>query len=280
MRPTIFQPRFSNPAMTDPLTVRVRATWTAGDFGRIAVGYATSAAEFVARLELEPHERVLDVACGTGNLTIPAADTGASVTGIDIAPNLIAQARAHAAAEGVDAVFDIGDAEDLPYENDYFDVTMSMFGAMFAARPERAAAELLRVTRPGGRIAMANWTATGFVGQMLKLHVKYAPPPSGIVSPILWGSEDIVRERLGEGCTTLALTRRAVTFEYPFPPERVVDEFQQWYGPTVRAFASLDAVAAASFRSELETLWADHNHATDGTTRVESEYLEVIGVAR
>ena len=264
----------------DPLTERSRATWTSGDFGRIAAGYVRGAGEFIARLELGAGERVLDVACGTGNLAIPAARTGASVTGIDIAPNLVAQAKARAEAESLAITFDVGNAEQLPYESGSFDASVTMFGAMFAARPDRAAAELLRVTRSGGRIAMANWTPTGFIGQMLKATVAYAPPPAGAVSPLLWGTEDAVRERLGAGLESLTLTRRVITFEYPFSPDRVVTEFRLWYGPTLRAFASLDHQGRESLRQELERLWTEHNRADDGTTRVESEYLDVVGVVR
>src|SRR5690242_14779922 len=174
--------------IVDPLTERSRATWTSGDFGRIAAGYVRGAGEFIARLELGPAERVLDVACGTGNLTIPAGRTGAIVTGVDIAPNLIAQAKTRAAAESLAISFDVGNAEQLPYDDASFDTVVTMFGAMFAARPERAAAELLRVTTPGGRIAMANWTPTGFIGQMLKATVTHVPAPAGASSPLLWGT--------------------------------------------------------------------------------------------
>ena len=267
-------------SVADPVTERVRATWTAGDFGRIAAGYVGSAAEFIARLELSREERVLDVACGTGNLAIPAARSGARVTGVDIAPNLIAQARSHADDEGVSITFDVGDAEALPYESNSFDTVVTMFGAMFAARPERAASELLRVTRAGGRIAMANWTPSGFIGQMFKTTVAYVPPTQGAPSPLLWGSEDTVRARLGAGLSSLALTRRVITFEFPFSPEQVVNEFRLWYGPTLRAFAALDEERRIAFRLDLERLWWEHNRADDGTTRVESEYLEVVGVKR
>jgi SAM-dependent methyltransferase len=270
-----YQPSMASAA--DPLTERVRATWTSGDFGRIAAGYVRGAAEFIARLELAEGERVLDVACGTGNLAIPAARTGAVVTGVDIASNLITQAKARAAAESLSIVFEVGDAEQLPYESGVFDTTVTMFGAMFAARPERAASELLRVTRSGGRIAMASWIPTGFVGQMLKASVKYAPAPSGVPSPLLWGTEDAVRERLGKGCSSLAFIRRVITFEFPFSPDQVVNEFRLWYGPTLRAFAALDENGRDSLRRDLETLWTEHNRANDGTTRVESEYLEVVG---
>jgi SAM-dependent methyltransferase len=280
MTPTTYHAAQRDLATVDPLTERVRATWTSGDFGRIAAGYVRGAAEFIARLELDPGERVLDVACGTGNLAIPAARAGAAVTGVDIAPNLIGQATSRAAEERLAITFDVGDAEELPYESRSFDTVVTMFGAMFAARPDRAARELLRVTRPGGRIAMANWTAGGFVGEMLKTTVGYVPPPVGVPSPLSWGAEDTVRSRVGGALSSLMLTRRVMTFEYPFGPERVVNEFRLWYGPTLRAFAALEEEARIALRLDLERLWWEHNRANDGTTRVESEYLEVVGVVR
>jgi SAM-dependent methyltransferase len=278
---TVVRSHAADPGVTaDPLTERVRATWTSGDFGRIAKGYERGAGEFITRLGLEPGERVLDVACGTGNLALPAARTGASVAGIDIAPNLIAQAEANAARERLAIAFEVGDAEQLPYAKGTFRTVVTMFGAMFAARPERAAAELLRVTRPGGRIAMASWTPSGFVGEMLKTTVRFAPPPAGVPSPLLWGTEDAVRDRLGAGATSLEFTRRIISFDYPFPPEEVVHYFRLWYGPTLRAFAALDDAKRDELRRDLERLWADHNRASDGTTHVESEYLEVIAVVK
>ena len=264
----------------DPLTERTRATWTAGDFGRIAKGYVRGAGEFIARLGLAPDEHVLDVACGTGNLSLPAARAGATVTGVDIAPNLLAQAEARAAAERVSIAFELGDAEQLPYADGSFQTVVTMFGAMFAARPERAAAELLRVTRPGGRIAMANWTPAGFIGEMLRATVAYVPAPAGIPSPLLWGTDDAVRARLGDGVASLSLTRRNITFEYPFGPEQVVNEFRLWYGPTLRAFAALDETRRAGLRRDLEKLWTENNRANDGTTRVQSEYLEVVATVK
>ena len=262
----------------DPLTERVRATWITGDFGRIAKGYERGAGEFIARLSIDVGERVLDVACGTGNLAIPAARCGAFVTGVDIAPNLIEQARVNAEQEGLEIKFDVGDAEQLTYADGAFDTVVTMFGAMFAARPERAAAELVRVTRSGGRIAMANWTPTGFIGQMFKIVGRHAPPPAGIPSPILWGSQTEVDARLSKGVQTLTLTPRTITFEYPFSPAETVDLFLRYYGPTVRALASLDDTAQRALRRDLETLWSENNRATDGSTRVESEYLEVLAV--
>ncbi len=282
LTPTIFmlkqQRQTPVSAEPDPLAARVRATWTSGDFGRIARGYELGAAQFITRLGLEPGERVLDVATGTGNLAIPAARTGALVTGVDIAPNLITQAKARALGEGLSMRLDIGDAEALPYADGEFDTAVSMFGAMFAARPDRAATELLRVVRPDGRIAMANWTPTSFIGEMLKTTSRYAAPAAGVPSPLLWGTEECVRERLGDGLDTLLLTRRLISFEFAMDPKAVVSEFIQWYGPILRAFASIDETGGRALRRELETLWTDHNRAIDGTTRVQSEYLEVMGV--
>jgi ubiquinone/menaquinone biosynthesis C-methylase UbiE len=281
LTPTIFMLKQRQSPLADepdPLTARVRATWTSGDFGRIARGYELGAAQFITRLGLEPGERVLDVGTGTGNLAIPAARTGAVVTGVDIAPNLLTQAKSRAAAESLVARFDVGNAEALPYGDDEFDTAVSMFGAMFAARPERAASELLRVVRSGGRIVMANWTPTSFIGEMLKATSRYAPPAAGVASPLLWGTEQAVRERLGSGVSALLLTRRIITFEFTLDPAGVVNEFIQWYGPTLRAFASLDDANKAALRQDLESLWSEHNRADDGTTRVQSEYLEVVAV--
>ncbi|HEX5076008.1 MAG TPA: class I SAM-dependent methyltransferase [Gemmatimonadaceae bacterium] len=266
------------PLELDQIGERVRATWTSGDFGRIAKGYTRGSSEFIARLGFASLDRVLDLACGTGNLAIPAARTGASVTAIDIAANLVSQAQSRALAEGLSIRFDVGDAEQLPYANGEFQTVVTMFGAMFAARPERAAAEMLRVTRSGGRIAMANWTPSGFIGEMFRLTTAYVAPPAGIPSPLLWGTEDAVRARFGPGVKSLTLTPRLITFEYPFGPEETVNQFRLWYGPTLRAFAALDEPNRSALRRDLERLWTDHNRATDGTTRVQSEYLEVVAV--
>jgi SAM-dependent methyltransferase len=264
-----------NPEM-ESLKTRLRAMWSAGDFGEVAKYTAAGAEEFVARLRLEPGARVLDVACGSGNLAVPAARAGAVVTGVDIAANLLEQARARAAAEGLAIQFDEGDAEALPYPDASFDVAMSMYGAMFAPRPELVAAELLRVCRPGGRIALANWTPGGFVGQMFKVTGRHVPPPPNMPPPVLWGDEETVRERLREGVADLQLTRRASVFDYPFPPAEVVEFFRLYYGPTQRAFEALDEAGRAALRGDLERLWSEHNRAAGGATHVEAEYLEVI----
>ncbi|MCI0389932.1 MAG: class I SAM-dependent methyltransferase [Acidobacteria bacterium] len=259
------------------LKEKLKATWEAGNFDRIARTFAPGAAQFIVRQSLRPGERVLDVACGSGNLSFPAARAGAIVTGVDIATNLIETARARAVAEGMNIQFDEGDAEHLPYENESFDVVVSMFGAMFAPRPELVAAELKRVCRHGGRIAMANWTPEGFIGQMFKLTAAHVPPPM-MPSPLLWGREEIVNERLREGVSDLQLSRRIIAFRLPMTPVETVEYFRAWYGPTQRAFAALDETRQAALRRDLEHLWTDHNRATDGTTLVEAEYLEVAAV--
>jgi SAM-dependent methyltransferase len=264
----------------DALTARTKATWMAGDFGKIAQAYEPGAAEFIARLHLQPGARVLDVACGTGNLAIPAARSGAQVTGIDIAPNRIEQAQAWARSEGLSIAFEEGDAEQMPYPDHSFDAVVTMFGAMFAPRPDKTASELLRVCQSGGRIAMANWTRDGFIGQLFKTMVKHVPPVPGVPSPLLWGNEATVAERLGDGVADLRCTPRTITFHFPFRPAATVEYFRTYYGPTQRAFAALDAEKQEALRSELEQLWAQHNRSGNGVTQVDSTYLEVIAVRR
>ena len=258
------------------LKTKLRATWIAGDFSQIAKAYTKGAEQFVERLHLKPGMTFLDVACGSGNLAIPAARVGATVTGMDIAPAMVEQARENAAREGLQAQFDEGDAEALQYMDESFDVVATMFGAMFAPRPEVTALELLRVCKRGGKLAMANWTPAGFVGQMFKTTAAHVAPPPGMPSPVLWGVEEKVRERLGAGISSLQTNLRHVSFKFPFPPADVVEHFRNYYGPTQKAFGALDENSQAALRRDLEKLWADHNRLTDGTTDVESDYLEVI----
>jgi SAM-dependent methyltransferase len=264
----------------ESLKARLKATWMAGDYGHFAKYLEPGALEFLARLPIQAGTRMLDVACGGGQIAVPAAHAGAQVTGVDIATNLIEQARSRAQAEGVNVQFDEGDAEMLPYEDASFDLVVSLIGAMFAPRPERVAAELVRVCRPGGRIIMANWTPEGFVGEMFKTIGKHVPPPPLMPSPLLWGNEATVRERLRDGVADLHLTKRQYPFYYPFPPSEVVEHFRTYYGPTNRAFIALEAAGQDALRRDLEQLWTEHNRATDGTTRYESEYLEVVAVRR
>lgn len=258
------------------LKQRMRSTWMAGDFGQVARFTANAAEEFVNRLPLSAGMRVLDVACGTGNLAIPAARKGAQVTGADIAPNLLEQARQRAAAERLPATFEEGDAEQLPYRDAQFDLVMSMFGAMFAPRPERVAAELARVCRPGGIIAMANWTPEGFVGKTFRATAQHVPPPEGIPAPVLWGVENVVKMRLGAYASKIETAPRLITFDQPRPPREVVQFFRTYFGPTQMAFSKLDAAGQAALAADLEKLWSEHNQGDNGRTLVSAEYLEVI----
>lgn len=254
---------------------RLKTVWTAGDFAVIARTYEKGAAEFVGRLGIRPGTRLLDVACGDGNTTLPAAHAGASVTGLDLAPYLIERAKERAKEQNIDATFDVGDVEAMPYPDASFDMVISMFGAMFAPRPEVTAGEMVRVCRPGGLIAMANWTPEGFIGQMFKLMGRHVKPPAGMPSPLLWGDEDTVGQRFADGVADLKMVRRIIQFDMPFSPAETVEMFRKYYGPTQKAFDSLDAEAQSALRKELEQLWSDNNSAEDNTTRVLSEYLEV-----
>jgi SAM-dependent methyltransferase len=262
----------------EQLKRKLRETWMAGDFGQIAQYTAKGAEEFVGRLPIGPGVRVLDVACGTGNLAIPAARQGAEVTGLDLAPNLLEQARRRAASETLRASFDEGDAEQLPYPDARFDVVMSMFGAMFGPRPERVASELARVCRSGGIIAMANWTPEGFVGKSFALGARYVPPREGLPAPVLWGKEEVVRERLAPWASRVETARRTVMFDYPFPPRQVVEFFREYFGPTKTAVAQLDAAGQAAYAQDQENLWSAYNEGGEGRSLVRAEYLEVIAV--
>jgi SAM-dependent methyltransferase len=261
------------------LKAGLRTTWMAGDYDRFARFMEGGARDFYERLDVAPGSRLLDVACGGGQLSLMAARDGVQVTGVDIASNLVARATLRARAAGLPARFEEGDAEALRFEEGSFDTVVSLIGAMFAPRPERVAREFLRVCAPGGTIAMANWTAEGFVGRMFRAIAEFIAP-TGMPSPLLWGNEGHVRDRFGSGVTDLHLERRRYLFDYPFPPEEVVEFFASAYGPTVRAFASLGDAARARLRCTLVDLWAAENLAGNGITVVQAEYLEVIGQRR
>jgi ubiquinone/menaquinone biosynthesis C-methylase UbiE len=259
----------------EQLKARMKATWMAGDFGQIAAFTAKEAENFIARLGIRPGSKVLDVACGTGNTAIPAAAAGAKVTGVDIATNLVEAARNRAAAENLHIHFQEGDAEDLPFPDHSFDVVLTMYGAMFAPRPEKVAAQLIRVCRPGGLIAMANWSPQGFVGKNFQLMAKMVPPPPSVPSPLMWGDEATVRQRLGPGTKQITCARQYANFSYPFPPKGVVEFFRQYFGPTQMAFSRLDESGQTALAEQLEALYHEHNVATNGGTEVQGEYLEV-----
>jgi len=257
---------------------RMKATWESGDFGQIARSIENVAEEFMAQRPLKAGSCVLDAACGTGNLAMIAARHGCVVTGIDIASNLIHQARTRADAEGLNIVFEEGDVEALPYADEQFDLVVSMFGVMFAPRPEVTTDELRRVTKVGGQVAMANWTPSGFIGKMFHVFKAHLPPPpTGVPSPMGWGDEATVRSRLQHGFEDVRVTRRIALMRYPFGSAETVEFFRKYYGPTQRAFASLDAAAQAAFRGDLVELQTANNISKEpGTTEVAAEYLEVV----
>jgi 2-polyprenyl-3-methyl-5-hydroxy-6-metoxy-1,4-benzoquinol methylase len=255
----------------------MRNTWMAGDFGVVAKTISAGAEAFIAGLDIAPGAHVLDVACGTGNSAIPLARNGCIVTGVDIAPNLLVQARERAAAEGLTITFDEGDAEQLPYADASFDAVTTMFGAMFAPRPELVASELARVLKPGGLLAMANWNPASFTGKMFKIGSQHAPPPAGIAPPVLWGDEATVRERLASGFTNIQTELAPVDFDLPTSPAGAVAFFRQYFGPTKVAFSRLDEAGQAAFAADLEALWASANVASDPAnhTLVKNQYLQI-----
>ena len=256
---------------------RLKATWEAGDFGEIAKYNLAAAEEFMARLPLRRGMTVLDVACGTGTLALIAARRGCVATGVDIARNLIAQARERAANEGLAIEFLEGDAEALPMPDRSVDAVLSRHGAMFAPRPEWVAAELYRVTKPGGFVAMANWTPEGLIGRMFEIFKAHLPP-SGLPSAMLWGSEPIVRERL-RAFASIMMTRRMARQRFPFSPAGTVDYFRRFYGPTIRAFEALTPEGREALYGDLVELQTRHNVTTlSEATETNAEYLEVIAL--
>jgi len=258
------------------IKAQMKAVWMAGDFVQVARYTEPTAEAFIKRRNIKEGMRLLDAACGTGNAAIPAAKTGAYVTGVDIAPNLLEAARDRARREHLNIRFDEGDVEALAYADASFDLVVSMFGAIFAPRPARAAAELIRVCKPGGQIAMANWTAGGFVGEQHEIVAKYLPLPPGGPNPIEWGEPARVRERLGDGVTDLLMTPAMAAMRFPFSAAATVEFFRTHFGPAQRAFAALPDNKREDLRRDMEALYVRHNRARDGTIHVEAEYLEVV----
>jgi len=259
------------------LKSRLKTTWESGDYGIFAKYLEKGALEFFDRLDIAPGTRLLDIACGAGQLTLPAARKRIQVVGLDLAANLVQQAQSRAAAEGLKVEVKQGDAEDLPFADASFDVVMSLIGSMFAPRPELVASEMVRVCKPGGKIIMGNWTPNGHVGQMFKIVGKHVPPPPHVPLPLLWGDEATCRQRFSQGVKDLRITRYMYPFQYPFPPAKVVDYFFEYYGPTNRAYGTLNEAGKKAFHEELTALWSRNNTATDGTTMLPGEYIEVVG---
>lgn len=264
------------PAM-EQIKASMRAAWMAGDFGVVAKTISGSAEGFAARLGIAAGARVLDVACGTGNVAVPLARAGCVVTGVDIAPNLLVQARERAAAEELRVHFDEGDAEQLPYADGSFDAVVTMFGAMFAPRPEMVVTEFARVLRPGGLLAMANWNPESFSGQMFRVSANHVPPAPGLQPPVLWGDDTTARARLEANFAEVRTELIPVMFDLPMNPAGAVQFFRRYFGPTQVAFGRLDDAGQARLAEDLEALWAGANVAENPAERtlVRNEYREV-----
>jgi SAM-dependent methyltransferase len=256
---------------------RQHATWSSGNYATIGTTLQIVGETLCEVVDVAAGERVLDVAAGNGNATLAAARRGGRVTATDYVDGLLDGARARARAEGLTIDARIGDAEDLPFAGSQFDVVLSTFGVMFAPQPEVAAAELVRVSRPGGRIGLANWTPEGFVGQMFKIVGRYAPAPAGVRSPLEWGSEPRVRELLADGVHSVAVHRREFVFRYSSAAQWL-NVFRDYYGPTHKAFGGLDEKDHLALERDLIALANAHNTSITGTLRIPSEYLEVVAV--
>lgn len=264
------------------IKARMKAVWEDGDYAAFAKFMEDGAIEVVDSWGIEPGQRLLDIACGSGQTSLPAARKGARVTGVDIAKNLIAHANRRARLEGLDAQFDEGDAEQLPYGDTRFDLVVTMFGAMFAPRPEKAAAEFARVCKPGGKLIMANWTSTSMPAQMFKCVASHVPPPAGVVPPVLWGDEATVIHRLEENFRDIKLTRKIYPqWHYPFSTAALVDLFRTYFGPVKRAFDALDHDGQKLLHKQLHHIYSS-NSVSDGdsTTITGGEYLEVVATRR
>jgi ubiquinone/menaquinone biosynthesis C-methylase UbiE len=260
------------------VTEMQQQVWSEGDFAMVA-GLITNVAENLAEaLEIVPDERVLDVACGSGNGAIAAARRAwGNTVGLDFVPALLERGRERAAAERLEIEFVQGDAQALPFDDGSFDVTMSIFGAMFAPDQEKTAAELLRVTKPGGRIGMANWTPEGGVGEMFVTIAKHAPPPPGIKPPLFWGVEDSLRELFGDGIAELRVERRKARQQFR-SPDHFIQFFRTYFGPVKTAFERVGPDGEAALEADLRDFLTRVNMAGDRALVTESEYLQVVAV--
>jgi ubiquinone/menaquinone biosynthesis C-methylase UbiE len=258
---------------------RQQGTWSSGNYAVIGTTLQLVGESLCEAVDLAAGERVLDVAAGNGNASLAAARRGAEVTATDYVPALLEAACARATAEGLTLAVREADAEQLPFADGTFDVVLSTFGVMFTPDQERAAAELLRVCRPGGRIGLANWTPEGFVGQMFKIVGTYAPPPVGVRSPLEWGTEARLAELFGDGVQELGARRQQFVFRYR-SAQHWLDAFRTYYGPTYKAFGALDPDAYQSFTDEMLRLAWHHNTSITNALRIPAEYLQVMAVKR
>jgi SAM-dependent methyltransferase len=258
---------------------RQQLTWSSGDYAVIGTTLALTGELLCEAVDLRPDQRVLDVAAGNGNATLAAARRWAEVTSTDYVAALLERGRERAAAERLNVTFQEADAEDLPFADGAFDVALSTFGVMFTPNQERAAAELLRVCRSGGKIGLANWTPEGFIGQVFRTIGTYLPPPASVKSPALWGSEGRLRELFGAGISELRVKRRMFVFRYR-SAEHWLQVFRSYYGPLLKAFAALDGAGQAGLAGELSELLQRFNQGGNDTLAVPGEYLEVVAIRR
>ena len=254
---------------------RQRAAWSAGNYAVVGTTLQIVGENLCEALDLRAGSRVLDVAAGNGNATLAAARRWCDVTSTDYVSALLEAGRMRAQAEGHAIRFQEADAENLPFPDASFDAVMSTFGVMFTPNQDKAASELARVCKPGGRIGLANWTPESFVGQLFRIIGRYIPPAPGVKSPAMWGTKTRLDELFGKIATEIRTTRREFVFRYR-SPAHWLDVFRTDYGPINRAFAALDAAKQAAFTQDLLTLIDSRNRSGDPTLVLASEYLEVV----
>ncbi|HLG54359.1 MAG TPA: class I SAM-dependent methyltransferase [Vicinamibacterales bacterium] len=267
------------PGELDAIKQRQRATWASGDFGIIGTTLQIVGETLCEAVDLRSGSKVLDVAAGNGNCSLAAARRWCSVTSTDYVPALLEDGRRRAEAERLAIEFQEVDAEALPFEDGRFDVVLSSFGVMFTPNHARAAGELLRVCRPGGRIGLANWTSRSFIGKLFGVVGRHVPPPTALTPPSRWGSEGHLEHLFSASARELRMTPRDFVFRYR-SPEHWVEVFRTWYGPVHKAFAALPAEKQGRLEQDLLALIAEFNVSGDATMVVPSEYLEVVIVKK
>jgi SAM-dependent methyltransferase len=258
---------------------RQQATWASGDFSVVGITLQIVGESLAEAVDVRAGERVLDVAAGNGNATLAAARRFADVTSTDYVPALLERGRDRARADGLKIDFQVADVEDLPFADASFDVVLSTYGAMFAPDHARTAREMLRVTRGGGRIGLANWTPGGFIGQLFKVIGAYVPPPAGLRSPALWGTEPHLVELFGPQAADIRCSRKNFNFRYR-SPAHWLQVFRDYYGPTHKAFAALDADGQRRLAADITALLERLNVGGQPSLVVPGEYLEVVIVKR